>query len=199
MKISVVDLTVGYGSNSILTGINFTLVENSLIGLIGVNGSGKTTLLETLMGEIPAISGEVTPELAGRASFLPQDVDDPPFLTVKEVVETGLHVGNAHQNVMKFLGTCEISHLHDRKFSKLSGGEKKRAWLSFILAQNRELIFLDEPFSAIDHQSKEDFYTLLRNISASGKTIFVVSHDSELISKHADQILEARENRIYEI
>ena len=199
MKISVVDLTVGYGSNSILTGINFTLVENSLIGLIGVNGSGKTTLLETLMGEIPAISGEVTPGLVGRASFLPQDVDDPPFLTVKEVVETGFHVANFHQNVMELLDICEISHLYDRKFSELSGGEKKRAWLSFILAQNRELIFLDEPFSAIDHQSKEDFYMLLRNISASGKTIFVVSHDSELISKHADKILEARENRIYEV
>ena len=199
MKISVVDLTVGYGSNSILTGINFTLVENSLIGLIGVNGSGKTTLLETLLGEIPAISGEVTPGLVGRASFLPQDVDDPPFLTVKEVVETGFHVGDFHQNVMELLDTCEISHLYDRKFSELSGGEKKRAWLSFILAQNRELIFLDEPFSAIDHQSKEDFYRLLRNISASGKTIFVVSHDSELISKHADKILEARENRIYEV
>ena len=199
MKISVVDLTVGYGSNSILTGINFTLVENSLIALIGVNGSGKTTLLETLMGEIPAINGEVTPELVGRASFLPQDVDDPPFLTIKEVVETGFHVGNFDQNVMELLDTCEISHLYDRKFSELSGGEKKRAWLSFILAQNRELIFLDEPFSAIDHQSKEDFYKLLRNISASGKTIFVVSHDSELISKHADKILEARGNRIYEV
>ena len=199
MKISIVDLAVGYGSNSILTGINFTLVENSLIGLIGVNGSGKTTLLQTLMGEIPAISGEVTPELVGRASFLPQDVDDPPFLTVKEVVETGFLVGNFHQNVMGLLDTCEISHLCDRKFSELSGGEKKRAWLSFILAQNRELIFLDEPFSAIDHQSKEDFYTLLRNISAAGKTIFVVSHDSELISKHADKILEARGNRIYEV
>ena len=199
MKISVVDLAVGYGNNSILTGINFTLVENSLIALIGVNGSGKTTLLETLMGEIPAINGEVTPELVGRASFLPQDVDDPPFLTIKEVVETGFHVGNFDQNVMELLDTCEISHLYDRKFSELSGGEKKRAWLSFILAQNRELIFLDEPFSAIDHQSKEDFYKLLRNISASGKTIFVVSHDSELISKHADKILEARGNRIYEV
>ena len=97
------------------------------------------------------------------------------------------------------MATCEIQDLAARKFSELSGGEKKRVWLAFALLQNTEVIFLDEPFSAIDYDSRDDFYNLLHGFCVNGRSILVVSHDINLVFKHADKILEIKDGNIKEV
>jgi len=199
MRIAVENLTVGYNNKPVLSKANFSLEENMLVALIGGNGSGKSTLLKTLLSEIPVIEGEITPYTEGEIAFLPQEIEDPPFITVSQVLEIGCRRGAFQVKTNEIMATCEIQDLAERKFSELSGGEKKRVWLAFALLQNTEVIFLDEPFSAIDYDSRDDFYNLLHGFCVNGRSILVVSHDINLVFKHADKILEIKDGNIKEL
>ncbi len=199
MRIAVENLTVGYNNKPVLSKANFSLEENMLVALIGGNGSGKSTLLKTLLSEIPVIEGKITPFTEGGIAFLPQEIEDPPFITVSQVLEIGCRRGAFQVKTNEIMATCEIQDLAERKFSELSSGEKKRVWLAFALLQNTEVIFLDEPFSAIDYDSRDDFYNLLHGFCVNGRSILVVSHDINLVFKHADKILEIKDGNIKEV
>ena len=199
MRIAVENLTVGYNNKPVLSKANFSLEENMLVALIGGNGSGKSTLLKTLLSEIPVIEGKITPFTEGEIAFLPQEIEDPPFITVSQVLEIACRRGAFQVKANEIMATCEIQDLAERKFSELSGGEKKRVWLAFALLQNTEVIFLDEPFSAIDYDSRDDFYNLLHGFCVNGRSILVVSHDINLVFKHADKILEIKDGNIKEV
>ena len=195
MNIKVKNLNVTIDNSTILNDISFELHSNHLTALVGPNGSGKSILVKTLMNEIQPTSGQIDENLAHNISYLPQHLEDPPFLKAKEVVQMGFH--NRHETdsgerdveLKDLLALCGIEDSANKEFTSLSGGEKQRAWLAFALAQRKQHLFLDEPFSTIDNWTKTAFYELLRQIVDTGQTVFLVSHELDLIANYADRIL----------
>ena len=195
MTISVKNLNLVLNNHPVLHNVSFTLQKGTLTGITGPNGSGKSTLLKALCGELRTGESSINLGTNNGIAYLPQDLEDPPFLTVAEVVDIGFYAtknldkDSKTKRASELLKLCGIETLACRSFSDLSAGEKKRVWLAFILAQDKEVIALDEPFSSIDSVSRRGFYQLVRTVVDTGKTVLLVSHDNDLIENYADEIL----------
>lgn len=194
--IEIADLSVRYGHNVALTNVNFELRTGELCGLVGVNGSGKSTLFKSLMGLVSPTSGTVRvfgktsleARKLGLLSYVPQseavDWDFP--LSVREVVMMGRY---GHMNFMRqvtaadrhavdtALERVDLQDLQYRQIGELSGGQRKRAFVARGLAQDCQLLLLDEPFAGVDVSSERLISDLLREYAASGRTVLISTHD----------------------
>ena len=201
---------------------NVTLrIPSSTFTLIaGPNGSGKTTLLETILGLLKPSTGVVKmlgyeiPREASKArrfcSYLPQDFMKPasePF-TAREVVAMGLSSRKSMgwlseedwmqvDRMLSLLGMLEYA---DKPFGKLSGGQQQKVMLARALVRNPKLLLLDEPFSAMDRESRSFITkTIFPRLLDSGCTVILVSHVFELESIAPNLIVEMREGRVEEV
>lgn len=208
--LSVRNLHYRYGSSEVLSGVTFSVDEGDYIGLAGPNGAGKTTLIKSILGLAGRHDGEV--ELFGKAGksfedwgrigYLSQRASsfNPLFpAAVKEVVGLGL------LSVKKFprrfkrpdavrieevLALMGISGLGDKLVGELSGGQQQRVFLARALASNPDLLVLDEPGTALDPQSREDFFQLIKNLNHDkGTTIILITHDTAQIGQYANKLL----------
>lgn len=185
----------------ILNDISFNIQSNQLTSIMGPNGSGKSSILKLIIGEIQPTHGTINPIPYDQITYLPQTMVDPPFVSVLEIIIMGMKLRKISKTkklkiAYEISKECGIESLLNRNFDSLSGGEKQRAWLSFCLAQNKEIILLDEPLSSIDHNSREEFYKTLHEISKKSKTLIIVTHDNELSVKHSDQIIYINDGEI---
>jgi len=178
--------------------VSLEIRVGDLVLISGPNGSGKTTLLETILGLLKPREGEVLllghriPKDASlvrkRCSYLPQDFMKPagePF-SVKEVVAMGLSsirpLGKLDQNdweaVYEVLDVFRIRNLADRPFGRLSGGQQQKVMLARALVRKPSVLFLDEPFSALDKESRAYLSReILPDLVKKGTTVLLVSHD----------------------
>jgi len=178
--------------------VSLEIRVGDLVLISGPNGSGKTTLLETILGLLKPREGEVLllghsiPREASlvrkRCSYLPQDFMKPvgePF-SVKEVVAMGLSsirpLGKLDQNdweaVYEVLDIFGIRNLADRPFGRLSGGQQQKVMLARALVRKPSVLFLDEPFSALDKESRAYLSReILPDLVKKGITVLLVSHD----------------------
>lgn len=193
----------------------FIIKESEVVGIIGPNGSGKSTLLRIAAGILPLSEGRVCLRgvdiaerdrrtVARHLGFLPQDLGSAYDLTVEEVVRLGRYpyltgVGNLKESdlsaVERSMELTEIHGFRNRRLSRLSGGEKKRAFLASVLAQEPEVLLLDEPTGALDIHRQVQFFRLLRGLAAQGIGICVVTHDLNLASLFSDRILFLEQGR----
>lgn len=197
--------------------INLELQLGDFALIVGPNGSGKTTLLETILGLLKPRKGKVY--LFGRelgrggenlrrlCSYLPQDFMKPvgePF-TVKEVVAMGLSplkpLGRLHERewreVYRVLELLGVEELAERPFGRLSGGQQQKVMLARALVRRPRLLLLDEPFSAMDTESRRQLAsTLLPGLSRSGVTIVMVSHDLSFKPEGYTRLIEMEAGRI---
>ncbi len=207
------NLQIGYplkhGSKVVASGINATLQSGQLTCLLGSNGVGKSTLLRTLSAFQPALSGEVL--LLGKSinDYSPRQLSqligvvltekpDARHMTVRELVSLGRspYTGfwgtlNAddHSIVEESIHLVGIEALSSRTISTLSDGERQKAMIAKALAQQTDIIFLDEPTAFLDFPSKVEVMQLLRRLAATlGKTIFMSTHDLELALQMADTL-----------
>lgn len=198
-------LSVFYGKKQVLFDISASIERGKFTAIIGRNGSGKSTLLSALTSQIAYsskilldgrdISSIDRRERAKMISFLPQNLPVTQF-TVGETVAFGRepHISfkltDADLGIVeKSLEKCGISHLRDKKLTEISGGERQMAYLAMMLAQDADLMLLDEPTTYMDAPNARDFLKILSEERDRGKSVVAVMHDLTSAAKYADDIL----------
>lgn len=188
------------------------LEGGELLGIIGPNGAGKSTLLRIAAGILPPTRGTV--RVAGRdlsrlnrktaarsLGYLPQELSWEYDLTVEELAGMGRYpylnllgtmVDTDQSAVSRGLRLAGMEDLKTRHLSQLSGGEKKRAFLASVLAQNPRALLLDEPTGALDLHHQVQIFGLLKKLARSGSAVAVVTHDINLASLYSDKLLFLR-------
>lgn len=203
--LSVDELSVRYPAGVALDSVSFTLQTGDLVAVVGPNGAGKSTLFKVIAGVMPPSSGEVT--IAGHApmghvciSYVPQrsQVDWKFPVTVADVVMMGRvsKLGlfnwpkpNDWRVVEEALDVVHLSHLAKRQIEELSGGQQQRMFIARALAQEAELMLMDEPITGLDVTSQEDIFRILDELQGQGVTIMVSMHDLNLAAERFDRIL----------
>jgi manganese transport system ATP-binding protein len=204
--LEVDDVTVRYGEVVALDGATLRLEPGRVCALVGVNGSGKSTLMRTVIGLERPEAGRVliegrAPERVRReaiVAYVPQSeqVDWSFPLTVRDVVLTGRYnrlgpMRRAHREdhlaVDAALQQVGLADLADRQIGRLSGGQRKRAFVARGIAQRARLLLLDEPFAGVDRGSQETLVSLLRSLAADGATVLVSTHDLVGVPDLADE------------
>ncbi len=200
------DLTVSYDRKPVLWDIDLTLPEGKLIGIVGPNGAGKSTLIKAIMNLIPSNSGYVKlfdehlEKVRNRISYVPQkeSVDwDFPASSLDVVLmgrygQLGLlkKPRKADKEVaMDCLRKVGMDAFAKRQISQLSGGQQQRVFLARALAQQADLYFMDEPFAGVDAATEKTIIDLLRSMSQQGKTVIVVHHDLQSVTRYFDWVL----------
>lgn len=199
-------LHVRYGDVHALDGASLTLAPGRVCGLVGVNGSGKSTLFKAVMGAVRPDAGTVlvdgsdtaTARRRGVLGYVPQseDVDWTFPVSVRDVVMTGRygHLGPTrrprrrdHTAVDDALARVGLTELADRQIGRLSGGQRKRAFVARGLAQGATVLLLDEPFAGVDKASEATITRVLRELAAGGAAVLVSTHDLHALPSLADE------------
>ena len=202
------------GGNRILEGVDFSARTGEVVALVGPNGAGKSTLFSVLCGDLAPVSGNVylfgeplsrwsTVERALRRGVLPQQLAMSfPFL-VRDVVQMGRApwVGTASSEedetiVTEAMKSADVTHLAARRFTSLSGGERARVAFARILAQQCQVMLLDEPTAALDIHHQETLLETVRKRARGGSAVVVVLHDLALAAAYADRIALMSEGTI---
>ena len=205
-EIVVENLSVSYDRKTVLTGINLVMPSAQVYGVIGPNGSGKSTLFKSMLALVEPDSGRVTinghqiERLSKYTAYIPQkeeiDFDFP--ATVFDVVLNGRY---PHKKVFSRISAADRALAEDalrkvdmldfrsRQIGQLSGGQQQRVFLARALAQDAEVLLLDEPFSGVDVTTEERMIELLRELARHGKTVLVVHHDLSDVKEYFDRVI----------
>lgn len=200
---------VGRG-RAILNDVSGEIPDGRLTCVVGPNGAGKTTLLRILSGELKATSGRYLigdadatrlsqKEIARQVSIIPQDVQPPPYLKVSELAELGRFRPSLAMwrrpneedlaAVNSSLSRCRAVLLSERPVEELSGGEQRRAWLAFGLAQGKRFLLLDETLDGLDVFAKRAFFELLKEAASEGTGVVLTTHDLDLVGEYAEKVI----------
>lgn len=184
--LEVQNLTKFYNGIKAVNGVSFTIEKGICFGLLGPNGAGKTTTIEVIEGIVPSTSGRILYLGKPRGSRFREEVgiqfqntELPAFLTVKETLETFRNLYGRKSDMDELIKTCFLQEILDHDNRKISGGQKQRLLLAMALANDPELIFLDEPTTGLDPQSRRHLWDIVRNIKTRKKTIVLTTHYME--------------------
>jgi manganese/zinc/iron transport system ATP- binding protein len=208
-------LAVGYAADRpVLADASFRLARGRLAALTGANGAGKSTLLRTVAGALPAIAGrlDVLGLPAGtchhRIAYLPQrgGADWTFPVTAAEVALSGRYVhlgwlarpGRRDRDIAAAaLEDVGLSHVAGRRVGELSGGQQQRVLIARALAQEAELLLLDEPTAGLDARASESLLECLRRLAGDGRTVLVSTHDRRACEEGAfDEVLHIDGRRL---
>jgi manganese transport system ATP-binding protein len=211
--LSIKDLYVSYQGNQVIQDISFEVDKGKLVGIIGPNGAGKSTLMKAILELIPRDKGSI--EIYGQSirkyrkfvAYVPQrsDIDWDFPITVLDVVLLGTYpvLGffkkpkkQDREWAVECLKKVGMESFKNRQIGELSGGQQQRVFLARALAQNTEVLFLDEPFVGIDVTSEETIIKILKELRNSGKTIIVVHHDLSKAELYFDELLLLNKNLV---
>jgi len=201
--VEVRGLSAGYNGHAALEDVSFTIEPGCLAGLVGPNGSGKSTLLKVMLGLHKPWSGEVRifghaeRPSHGHVGYTPQtELVDWTFpVTVMDVVlmgrygRLGLVRRPGSRDRALAVAALELVRLSDRanrRIGELSGGEQRRALIARALAQEADLLLLDEPLAGLDAPAQHDLLRLLEELRKEGKTLFVATHDLSCVAADFD-------------
>ncbi|SGY87847.1 manganese/iron ABC transporter ATP-binding protein [Moritella viscosa] len=207
MGLEVNDISVTYrNGHTALFNASFNLPKGSITALVGINGSGKSTLFKAIMGFVTLAKGSVN--ILGLpvkkalknnyVAYVPQseEIDWNFPVLVKDVVMMGryghmnmLRIAkpNDHDKVNMALDRVNMGEFQNRQIGELSGGQKKRVFLARALAQESQVILLDEPFTGVDVKTEEQIMALLRELRGEGKVILVSTHNLGTVPEFCDR------------
>lgn len=218
ISLSTNNLVVGYRNTPIVKGVDLNIEQGKISVLVGANGCGKSTLLKCLARVLPPISGQVLlnhknihtqagKSVAKKLALLPQGPIAPEGLTVKELVAQGRY---PHQRFLRqwskedetavndAMQQANVVTLADNAVSDLSGGQKQRCWIAMILAQQTDIILLDEPTTYLDLKVQVDLLELLSDLAHQHqRTLVIVLHELNLAATYADHLIMMKEGKIY--
>jgi ABC-type nitrate/sulfonate/bicarbonate transport system ATPase subunit len=191
--IEVKNISKSFDSLTVLDNITLEAVSGEITSIIGPSGSGKTTLLRCITGLENHFSGEVL--ISGiaqkdyltnkRIAFVTQQYSNFSWMTVKQNIEIGLgnknnRIENSEKTINKLISILQLNGFENYYINKLSGGMKQRVAIGRALAQNTEFLAMDEPFGALDYQTRENLQLLIKTINKEyHKTILFITHDIE--------------------
>lgn len=205
LAVAAHEISVAYRSRVALSRANLAVPTGSVYGIVGPNGAGKSTLLNGILGLIPTLAGEVTffgqplDKARSQLGYMPQrssvDWDFP--TTVKDVVLMGTYQrlrwfqrpGKAeHAVAEKAMERTGVAELAERQIGQLSGGQRQRVFLARTLAQEAEVLFLDEPFAGVDVRTEAAIIEVLHGLRDDGKTVVMVHHDLMTIPQYCTHV-----------
>ncbi|MEU3602947.1 zinc ABC transporter ATP-binding protein AztA [Streptomyces sp. NPDC006798] len=205
-RVRLTGLSAGYPGRPVLRQLTASMVESAVTALVGPNGSGKSTLLGVVAGVIRPTAGELHFGEGPPPAFVPQRgaVGDRLPLTVRQTVEMGRwgvrgpwrrltrEDRAAVEGALDRLGVGDLAH---RQLGELSGGQRQRVLIAQGLAQESDLLLLDEPTTGLDPRARRVIQTLLDGLAADGVTIVQATHDLDA-ARSADACLLLRDGRL---
>lgn len=203
------DVRLAYGERVVIDGVSVAIPQGAFTVIIGPNACGKSTLLRALARLLPPERGRVlldgrdihslsTKAVARRVGFLPQQQTAPGDLRVRDLVMSGRF---PHQSffsrisdddvacVQRAMELTGVLDLQERKVEELSGGQRQRAWLATAIAQDTEILLLDEPTTYLDLVHQLEVLRLCASIQKEGRTVVAVLHDLNLAARCADHVI----------
>ncbi|WP_334152928.1 ABC transporter ATP-binding protein [Microbacterium sp.] len=211
-------LSAGYPhGRAISVDLDLTIERGSFVAIIGPNACGKSTLLRTIARLLPALSGAVlldgrdirtrgAKELARELGLLSQSAEAPDGMRVADLIARGRYPhrrpfsawsADDEQAVRNAMERTSVVDLADRPVDELSGGQRQRVWLAMALAQETEVLLLDEPTTFLDITHQLDMLDLFRAINQEqGATVVAVLHDLNQAARYADRIVAMRDGEI---
>lgn len=217
MLLEAKDITLGYEDINIIEDLSCSIPSGEVTILVGSNGCGKSTLLHGLSRLLTPKKGEVyldgkamgnysSKELATKIAILPQGPIAPEGITVEELCYYGRHPhkkwfkGNSKKDeevVTWALKATDMMEFKDRNLEALSGGQRQRAWIAMSLAQETDVLLLDEPTTYLDLAYQIEILNLLRKLNnTTKKTIIMVLHELNQAAKYADYLICMKKGRI---
>ncbi|RNI28663.1 ABC transporter ATP-binding protein [Rufibacter latericius] len=194
--LEIKELVAGYDERVLLRNLSFLVPEPAFVAIIGHNGSGKSTLLKTLTGQVPyqgqiLLQGKALVSRAGALarslSYLPQKNNVSFPIKVRELVVMGLfrqkrllehYTSTDYARAEAMLERLHISHLTQRIFTDLSGGEQQLVWLAQLMLQDAPIVLLDEPTQQLDVYHKKRVFDLMAGwVQEEQKTVLCITHD----------------------
>ncbi len=198
------NLSLGYDSRTIVSGLNFKIEEGDYLCIVGENGSGKSTLMRTLLGLLPPIGGDIITDSGfnqNEIGYLPQQTNaqrDFPA-SVGEIVLSGcqgrcgmrpFYIAEEKKLAEKAMEKMGIIDIKNACYRELSGGQQQRVLLARALTATRKMLLLDEPVSGLDPAVTSDMYRLIEQLNKEDKiTVVMISHDISAAVKYASHIL----------
>ena len=216
-RLSSRNVTVGYGGAPVVHDLSVEIPDGQVTTIVGPNGCGKSTLLRTLARLLAPTSGEVlldggpitsmsTRDIATRLALLPQSPVAPEGLLVRDLVGRGRH---PHQRwfsqwstkdeevVEAAMAMTDTTALRDRPLDQLSGGQRQRAWIAMTLAQDTDLMLLDEPTTYLDLAHQVEVLELVCRLNRErSRTVAMVLHDLNLAARYSDLVVVMHAGRI---
>ncbi|KAA9006592.1 ABC transporter ATP-binding protein [Paenibacillus spiritus] len=216
-RLNARELSIGYADTLIVSDLNLSIPTGQITALVGANGSGKSTILKTMARLMKPKSGSVmldgksihsqsTKEVARQLAILPQNPTAPDGLTVSELVSYGRY---PHQKgfgamtaedraiVAEAIEVTGMTAFADRPIDRLSGGQRQRAWIAMALAQQTEILFLDEPTTFLDMAHQLEVLQLLQRLNErEGRTIIMVVHDLNHASRYAQHMVAIKSGSV---
>lgn len=215
--ISAHNITVGYDDAPIIEDLSHTFTAGKVTSIIGSNGCGKSTLLRALARLLKPTSGSVrlgekeltsysSKDLARMVGVLPQSMVAPDGISVADLVGRGRtpHHGvfgrwseRDYAAVADAMAATGISELAERSVDELSGGQRQRVWIAMALAQDTDILLLDEPTTYLDLKHQLEILDLLTELNHTrGTTIIMVLHDLNLAARYSDELVAMRSGQI---
>ncbi len=210
------NVTVKHGMREVLRVPFLRFRQEEFTVILGHNGSGKSSLVTSLMG-LQRCEGQIAlggqplnrfsaRKLAQVIAYMPQEIRSAQGLTVRELVELGRFAwrGNLgrlsaedHALVGDAIACVDLIGFADHMVDQMSGGERQRAWLAMLLAQQGQMLILDEPVSALDVHQQQSMLGLLRQINhQDGRGVVTILHDLNLAARFADRIIVLKSGKI---
>lgn len=217
-RLSAEDLSVSFRKTQVLNTLSVQIPDGMLTVIVGPNACGKSTLLRALArlqktdtGHVvldgKAIHRQSSRSIARRLAILPQMPTAPDGLTVSDLVTRGR---TPHQSALRqwsqqdakavasALEMTGMSHNANRLLDTLSGGQRQRAWIAMALAQDTDILLLDEPTTYLDLPHQIDLLTLVQNLNReTGRTVAMVLHDINLAARFADHIIALKDGKVH--
>ncbi|MCI3924724.1 ABC transporter ATP-binding protein [Paenibacillus sp. TRM 82003] len=215
--ITTEQLNIGYEETLIVENLHAAIPKGCITALVGANGSGKSTILKAVARILKPSSGLVylngkaiheqkTKEIAKQLAILPQNPAAPDGLTVTELVaygrtphQRGFAMLSKHDKeiIQWAIDVTNMNEFADRATDQLSGGQRQRAWIAMALAQETEILLLDEPTTFLDMSHQYEVLTLLKRLNEKeGRTIVMVVHDLNHASRFAHHMIAIRNGQI---
>jgi len=213
------ELVVGYPGTEtpVIEGETIEVEPGSVTALIGPNGSGKSTLLKTLAKQLDAEAGSILvdgndihslgpKEMAKKLGLLSQESTSPNSLTVEDLIYHGRYPHRGffekvttkdQAAVNRAMELAGVGHLRTRELGSLSGGQKQLAWIAMILAQETDILLLDEPTTFLDPHHQLEVMEIVEKLhDESDITVVLVLHDIEQAARYSDQMIALRDGEI---
>lgn len=210
-------VTLGYGDRTIVDSLDLRVPAGRVTTIVGANACGKSTLLKAMARLLTPSSGQVlldgkaihrlpTKQVARVLGLLPQSPIAPDGIAVSDLVSRGRH---PHQGalsrwtsaddaaVARALEATDVTHLADRPVDELSGGQRQRVWIAMALAQETDVLLLDEPTTFLDISHQIDVLDLLTDLNRErGTTVAMVLHDLNLAARYADHLVAMAQGQV---